>query len=198
MDAHLKTIIGKSEQIVDVVDQIHWIPEFGQKRELDWLRNMHDWMISKKRYWGLAIPIWVCEDCPQQFDRKDRYDNHEHVKARKADIDYVDYSLIGLDTELGKSLMTLKAVSPLQALKVCLERFWAVAGFFPLLHVPVTLRQSSHSFNLWKESANTNGTAMLEQVHSQTFLLSFCLSLYLIQFFNQKYFPITLLLPGID
>ncbi|NIR14360.1 MAG: class I tRNA ligase family protein, partial [Desulfobacterales bacterium] len=28
-----------------------------------WLRNMHDWMISKKRYWGLALPIWVCDDC---------------------------------------------------------------------------------------------------------------------------------------
>ncbi len=50
-------------QIMGVVDQIRWIPEFGQARELDWLRNMHDWMISKKRYWGLALPIWVCKDC---------------------------------------------------------------------------------------------------------------------------------------
>jgi isoleucyl-tRNA synthetase len=50
-------------QIMDVVDQIRWIPDFGHKRELDWLRNMRDWMISKKRYWGLALPIWVCEDC---------------------------------------------------------------------------------------------------------------------------------------
>ncbi len=50
-------------QIMDVVDQIRWIPEFGQARELDWLRNMHDWMISKKRYWGLALPIWVCGEC---------------------------------------------------------------------------------------------------------------------------------------
>ena len=50
-------------QIMDVVDQIRWIPEFGYARELDWLRNMHDWMISKKRYWGLALPIWVCPDC---------------------------------------------------------------------------------------------------------------------------------------
>ncbi len=47
-------------QIMDVVDQIRWIPEFGYSREMDWLRNMHDWMISKKRYWGLALPIWVC------------------------------------------------------------------------------------------------------------------------------------------
>ncbi|NOZ70771.1 MAG: isoleucine--tRNA ligase [Chloroflexi bacterium] len=50
-------------QIMDVVDQIRWIPEFGHARELDWLRNMHDWMISKKRYWGLALPFWMCEDC---------------------------------------------------------------------------------------------------------------------------------------
>ena len=50
-------------QIMDVVDQIHWIPDFGHAREMDWLRNMHDWMISKKRYWGLALPIWVCEEC---------------------------------------------------------------------------------------------------------------------------------------
>ncbi len=50
-------------QIMDVVDQIKWIPEFGYAREMDWLRNMHDWMISKKRYWGLALPIWVCKDC---------------------------------------------------------------------------------------------------------------------------------------
>ena len=50
-------------QIMDVVDRIEWIPEFGHAREMDWLRNMHDWMISKKRYWGLALPIWTCEDC---------------------------------------------------------------------------------------------------------------------------------------
>ena len=50
-------------QIMDVVDQIQWIPDFGYAREMDWLRNMHDWMISKKRYWGLALPIWICEDC---------------------------------------------------------------------------------------------------------------------------------------
>ncbi len=50
-------------QIMDVVDQIRWIPDFGYAREMDWLRNMHDWMISKKRYWGLALPIWVCDGC---------------------------------------------------------------------------------------------------------------------------------------
>ncbi len=50
-------------QIMDVVDQIKWIPDFGYSREMDWLHNMHDWMISKKRYWGLALPIWTCSGC---------------------------------------------------------------------------------------------------------------------------------------
>jgi isoleucyl-tRNA synthetase len=49
--------------MMDVTRQIRWIPSFGLDRELDWLRNMHDWMISKKRYWGLALPIWECESC---------------------------------------------------------------------------------------------------------------------------------------
>ena len=52
-------------QIMDVVDDIRWVPEFGYARELDWLRNMDDWMISKKRYYGLALPIYKCDigDC---------------------------------------------------------------------------------------------------------------------------------------
>ncbi len=48
-------------KIADVTRKIRWIPSFGLERELDWLRNMDDWMISKKRYWGLALPIYKCE-----------------------------------------------------------------------------------------------------------------------------------------
>ena len=57
--------IGMSwrDEIKEVVKQITWLPESinGQARELDWLSNMGDWMISKKRFWGLALPIWVDE-----------------------------------------------------------------------------------------------------------------------------------------
>lgn len=50
-------------QIMEVTKQINWIPDFGLQQELDWLKNMEDWMISKKRYWGLALPIWECPKC---------------------------------------------------------------------------------------------------------------------------------------
>ncbi len=48
-------------KIANVTRNIRWIPAFGMERELDWLRNMSDWMISKKRYWGLALPIYKCQ-----------------------------------------------------------------------------------------------------------------------------------------
>ncbi|MEO0092482.1 MAG: isoleucine--tRNA ligase [candidate division WOR-3 bacterium] len=48
-------------KIMDSARQVRWIPEFGLERELDWLRNMQDWCISKKRYWGLALPIYDCK-----------------------------------------------------------------------------------------------------------------------------------------
>ena len=55
----LRAAIGESTR------EVTWLPQgIGlEERELDWLRNMGDWMISKKRYYGLALPIWVCEAC---------------------------------------------------------------------------------------------------------------------------------------
>jgi len=55
-----KDKLALRERMKRVTKKINWYPKFGLKRELDWLKNMDDWMISKKRYWGLALPIWEC------------------------------------------------------------------------------------------------------------------------------------------
>jgi isoleucyl-tRNA synthetase len=57
------------DEIIAVTDEVEFLPESinGRARERDWLKNMGDWMISKKRFWGLALPIWVCTQCGQ-FD----------------------------------------------------------------------------------------------------------------------------------
>jgi isoleucyl-tRNA synthetase len=53
------------EEIMRVVEDTTFLPESinGKARELDWLKNMGDWMISKKRFWGLALPVWACQKC---------------------------------------------------------------------------------------------------------------------------------------
>ncbi|MHC5077472.1 MAG: isoleucine--tRNA ligase [Planctomycetota bacterium] len=50
-------------KIMAVARKIRWMPAFGLDQELDWLTNMRDWMITKKRFWGLALPIYPCEHC---------------------------------------------------------------------------------------------------------------------------------------
>src|SRR5438067_5589965 len=42
--------------------EVEWIPEYAGKRMENWLENMTDWNISRKRYWGLTLPFYVC-DC---------------------------------------------------------------------------------------------------------------------------------------
>ena len=58
------------DEIMQVTDQIRWLPDSiqGGEREREWLTNMRDWMISKKRFWGLALPIWINPDDPTDFD----------------------------------------------------------------------------------------------------------------------------------
>lgn len=58
------------DEIKDVTECINWLPDSiqGKEREIEWLNTMRDWMISKKRYWGLALPIWVNPDDPTDFD----------------------------------------------------------------------------------------------------------------------------------
>lgn len=52
------------QMMIEVAKEIKWMPDFGLERELDWLKNMSDWLISKKnRYWGLALPIYECSKC---------------------------------------------------------------------------------------------------------------------------------------
>jgi isoleucyl-tRNA synthetase len=61
--------------------EVKFLPESinGTARELDWLKNMGDWMISKKRFWGLSLPIWVDEKDPTDFEVMG---SREELKAR--------------------------------------------------------------------------------------------------------------------
>ena len=52
------------QPLLDANATVEWTPSFYSKRMDDWLRNMGDWNISRKRYFGLPLPFYPC-DCGQ-------------------------------------------------------------------------------------------------------------------------------------
>ncbi|MBJ7600777.1 isoleucine--tRNA ligase [Candidatus Nephthysia bennettiae] len=50
-------------QMLAANSTVEWVPPFYSKRMDDWLRNMDDWNISRKRYFGLPLPIYPCQSC---------------------------------------------------------------------------------------------------------------------------------------
>lgn len=60
---YIKTTEYK-DKIIEANKKVNWYPEYvGTKRFNNWLENMVDWGISRNRYWGCPMPIWICEKC---------------------------------------------------------------------------------------------------------------------------------------
>ena len=55
------------KQLLSNNQKINWHPEYLKNGRFgEWLENIKDWALSRERYWGTPLPIWICEKCKKQ------------------------------------------------------------------------------------------------------------------------------------
>jgi valyl-tRNA synthetase len=58
----IQPLADRAIAVVECGD-IRFVPENYTKTYFEWMRNIHDWCISRQLWWGHRIPAWHCKDC---------------------------------------------------------------------------------------------------------------------------------------
>jgi len=93
---YIKTTQFK-EQLINNNNATNWYPdEIRTGRMLDWLENNVDWALSRERFWGTPLPIWVCDSCRHAVAvgsleqiRSEGIDVPERIDVHKPGIDAI-------------------------------------------------------------------------------------------------------------
>jgi isoleucyl-tRNA synthetase len=68
IDAWYVRVDDMHERLLRSNAQVAWMPDYvGERRFANWLAEAKDWNISRNRFWGSCIPVWINEDDPEDM-----------------------------------------------------------------------------------------------------------------------------------
>jgi isoleucyl-tRNA synthetase len=130
--------IRTTERIGDALannQAVTWLPEhIKEGRFGDFLRNNVDWALSRERYWGTPLNVWVCEGC-----------GHEHAPASVAEIE-------SLNPTAFDAFRAARAADPSLNPHLIVHKPWIDEVTLPCANCNGTMRRVSEVIDCWFDS----------------------------------------------
>jgi isoleucyl-tRNA synthetase len=86
------TIDAIKDKMLKENRRVRWLPEFARERFHNWIEGALDWAVSVQRFWGIPLPVWVCEAC-----------GHKDVIGSRKELKEKAIEEIGEDLDLHKN-----------------------------------------------------------------------------------------------
>lgn len=100
------------KQILQENEETTWNPSWMKMRMKAWLEGISDWPVSRKRYWGTPLPIWVCdnEDCNEKIVIGSKKELEKLSKKKVKDIHKPEIDKITIKCQNKKCKGTMRRV----------------------------------------------------------------------------------------
>ncbi len=73
------SIDGFRQTMLEEIKRVKWIPDWGETRIYNMVRDRGDWCISRQRSWGVPIPIFYCQGCNHEIITDETIDHLYHI-----------------------------------------------------------------------------------------------------------------------